>query len=123
MKIAIDLDNTITATRESIEFFSTLTYLLDPVSEITILTNRTPGSEQEIADELDFLGIEYGQIVITANKAKYIIENRIDVFFEDTDEYYLGLPESVLVFKIREDGNFNFDTHKWVGSEKTTEII
>ena len=65
MKIAINLD-TITATRESIEFFEILTHLLIPDLDyqIVILTDREPGTEQEVADELDYLGIEYNEIVI-----------------------------------------------------------
>ena len=123
MKIAIDLDNTITASRESIEFFSVLTNLLICEHRIYILSNRERNTEQLVAEELDYLGIEYSQIVITSNKADYILKEGIGIFIDDTDENFLSLPESVLVFKIREDGNFNYDTHKWIGSSKTTEMI
>ena len=74
MKIAIDLDNTITADKNSIEFFSVLTNLLIPEHRIYILTNRTPNSEQDIAEELHTLGIDYNRIVITDKKAEYIKE-------------------------------------------------
>ncbi len=123
MKIAIDLDNTITASKESIEFFEILTRLLIPEHKIVILTNRKPGKEQEIADELDYLGIEYSEIVITANKAQYIKDNRISIYFENEDEYFLELDESVTVFKVREDGNFDYAEKKWIGSRKTTKLI
>ena len=64
MKIAINLD-TITATRESIEFFEILTHLLipDPEYRIVILTNREPETEQQVADELYYLGIEFFEIL------------------------------------------------------------
>ena len=122
-KIAIDLDNTITASKQSIEFFEVLTHLLDPEFEIHILTNREPGTEQDVADELDYLGIEYSEIVITANKEEYIREQGITIFFENEDESFLELGEEVVVFKIREAGNFSFSEKKWIGSNKTTKMI
>lgn len=123
MKIAIDLDNTITASRQSIEFFSILTHLLYPEHDIYVISNREPNSEQDIANELGVLGIECSYIVITAEKTKYIREQGIEILFEDTDEYFLELGPEVTVFKIREDGNFDFLAKKWIGSNKTTKFI
>jgi hydroxymethylpyrimidine pyrophosphatase-like HAD family hydrolase len=123
IKIAIDLDNTITASRLSIKFFSMLTNLLSTDHHITILTNREPKTEKEIAAELNKLGISYSSIIITADKADYIMQNGIEVFVEDTDEYFIGLPCSVLVFKIREDGNFDYLEKKWIGGKKTVRMI
>ena len=123
MKIAIDLDNTITANRESIKFFAALTNLLIAEDRIYIITNREPNTEQDIAEELDCLGIEYTEIVITANKAEFILKEGITIYFEDTEEYFLTLPDSVLVFKIREDGNFSFAEKKWLANKTTTKMI
>jgi len=123
IKIAIDFDNTITADKNSIEFFSILTQLFIAEHRIYIITNREPGTEQEIADELDSLGIEYNEIVITPNKAEYIRDHSITIFYENTDEYHMELDENVLVFKIREPGNFDFSEKKWIGSNKTTKMI
>ena len=123
MKLAIDLDNTLNSSKTSIEFFSTLTHLLIAEHRIVILTNREPNSEQEIADELDYLGIEYSEIIITDKKAEYIKNNNITIFFENTDEYFLELSEKVVVFKIRESGNFDFSEKKWIGNKKTTKMI
>jgi len=123
MKIAIDLDNTITANRESIKFFAALTNLLIAEHRIYIITNREPNTEQDIAEELDCLGIEYTEIVITANKAEFILKEGITIYFEDTEEYFLTLPDSVLVFKIREDGNFSFAEKKWLANKTTTKMI
>ena len=123
MNIAIDLDNTISADRNSIEFFSILTHLLIAEHRIYIITNREPDTEQETADELDNLNIDYSQIVITANKAQYIRDNKITIYFENEDEYFLELGEEVTVFKIREDGNFSFSAEKWTGSKKTVKMI
>ena len=123
MKIAIDLDNTITASKQSIEFFRAITHLLIPEHDIIIMSNRDESDRENTEQELDVLGIRYNKLVLTQDKASYILKNNITIFFEDTDEYFQHLPESVLVFKIREDGNFNFQNHKWIGSRKTTEMI
>lgn len=123
MKIAIDLDNTITASRESIRFFAVLTNLLIPEHKIVIITNREPNTEQDIAEELDCLGIEYSQIVITDRKADFIRQNNVSIYFEDSDEYFLELPETVTVFKIRESGNFDFAEKKWIANKTTTKMI
>ena len=102
MKIGIDLDSTITASRENIEFFEILTHLLIPDLQykIVILTSREPGTEQQVADELDYLGIEYSEIVITNQKALYIRDNKITIYFENED--------------------FSFSAEKLIGSKKTT---
>ena len=123
MQIAIDLDHTITANRQSIEFFSIMTHLLIPEHKIYIITNRAPGSEQGIAEELKDLEISYSEIIITSEKAKYIKNNCITIFFENEDESFLEISEDVVVFKIREEGNFDFAEKKWIGNNTTTKMI
>ena len=124
MKLALDLDSTITASKQSIEFFSILTHLLIAEHRIYIITNREPNTEQEIAEELDYLGIEYNEIIITSKKAEFIKENGITIYFENQDHYFLELGESVVVFKIREEGNFDFAKEKkWIGNKKTTKML
>ena len=86
MKIALDLDHTITASRESINFFSVLTTLLRPEhSIIYIITNREKNTEKEIEQELVKLGIKFDHIIITAKKAEYISKEGISIFFENED--------------------------------------
>lgn len=123
MRIAIDLDNTITASKMSIEIFHILTHLLISEHHIYILTNREPNTEQLIAEELDCFGIEYSEIVITDKKAQYIRDNRISIYFENEDEYFLDVGEETTVFKIRESGNFDFAEKKWIGSKNTTKMM
>ena len=123
MKIALDLDNTITASLQSIEFFSVLSNLLIAEHKIYILTNREPGTEQLVAEELDDLNIEYSEIIITAQKAQFIRDNKISIYFENEDEMFLELGEEVLVFKVREDGNFSFPQKKWITSRKNSIFI
>ena len=117
MKVGIDLDNTIDASKDSIEFFSILTNLLIVEHRIYIISDRELGTEQEIAEELDFLGIEYNQIIITGKKSDFIRQNKITIFFENEDIYFkeLKLGETV-VFKIRESGNW--ENGRWIGSKK-----
>ena len=124
IKIAIDLDGTINGSALSLKFFSMLTNLLITDHQIVILTNREPGTEDQIREELNKLGISFSSIIITADKADYILQNGIEVFFENEDEQFLSLPDTVLVCKVREDGNFDFGKEgRWIGSKKTTRMI
>ena len=118
LKIGIDLDDCITYCPF---FFKTLTDAMQSVAEIHIITNReqTPENEAVIRKELDELGIFYHHLVVTGKKAEYILEKGITVLFDDTDEYFLSLPESVKVFKMREPWNFDFENHKWLYNDKT----
>tara|TARA_Y100000310_G_C20701093_1_gene829951 strand:+ start:1024 stop:1419 length:396 start_codon:yes stop_codon:yes gene_type:complete len=119
-KIGIDLDHCINSNERTIEFFSAFTAAFSELGAfIYIITNREPGSEKEVQAELDQLDIVWHQIEITAEKAKFIIDRGITIYFDDTDEYFLDLPESVCVFKIREEGNFDFNHKKWIYGDKT----
>lgn len=116
MKIGIDLDDTITYAPD---FFKVLTQTMSPTVEIHIITRREPGTEKDIARELEQMGIRYHFIKITDQKADYILERGIEVYFDDTDEYFQSLPESVKVFKTREPGNFCFKSGRWFYGKKT----
>ena len=118
LRIGIDLDNTITRCPE---FFAAMTQAMQDQSEIHVITDGDPepDSEEEIKAELQELGIHYDYLAITAEKAHYILDRKITIFFDDTDEYFQGLPESVTVFKTREPGNFDFETHRWVYDNRT----
>jgi hypothetical protein len=124
MRVAVDLDNTITAPH-SAEFWQVLTELLIPEHEIYIISDRDKDPETKIKtkEELASLGIRFTELIITEKKATAIEQLGITVFFEDTDEYLRDCPEDVLVFKVREPGNFSFAKKKWIGSERTTHLI
>jgi len=117
MKIAVDLDATISAYPVFFELFTAA--MAGAGCEIHIVTDRTPGTEVQIAGELEEYRITYHRITITRNKAGYILSQGISVLFDDTDEYFLTLPESVTVFKVREHYNFDFNEKKWLYSDKT----
>ena len=119
MNIGIDIDFTITFSEESAAFFSLITNLLKGNAKIFIITNRGTDNKEKTEKELSELNIYYDELVITAKKAEYIIENDVSVYFEDTDEYFLNLPPEITVFKIREYGNFDFIHHKWIYDKKS----
>ena len=125
MKIAIDLDNTITADKNSVEFFRILTHLLIPENDIYIITNRNESDREDTEQELSILGIRYNKLIITDKKAEFIREQGITIYFENEDRFFLELGEEVVVFKIRESGNFDFSPKKqrWIGDRKTTKMI
>ncbi len=112
LRIGIDLDDTITYAPA---FFAAMTRAMRAVAEIHIITNRerTAASRANTARELDELGVAYHHLEITADKATYIARHGITVYFDDTDDYFLELPESVTVFKIREPWNFDFENCRW----------
>jgi hypothetical protein len=116
LNIGIDIDNCIT---ENSIFFSMLTNSMKGNCIFHIITNRDPLTSEEIVKELKDLGIHFDKLIITADKSEYILESNITVYFDDTDEYFLDLPESVTVFKIREPGNFCYDKHKWIYGNRT----
>jgi len=123
IKVGIDLDNCITADQNSKEFFRVICHLLHPEYEIHVISNRAETDRQDTIKELEELKVQYSHLELTSQKEKYILKNGINILFEDTDEYFLEIPESVTVFKIREEGNFSFSAGKWIGSKKTTILI
>ena len=123
IKVSIDIDGTINSSDTAISFFKIMTHLLCPEANIIILTSREPGTEGQIAEELSGMGIVYDQIVITDNKQQYIKDNNISVVFENEDERIKNLGKEILVLKVREDGNYNFQTYRWYASKDTTEMI
>ena len=121
MKIGVDLDATITAYPE---FFSVFTKAMARKGhEIHIITNRPPGTEEFIAAELAEYRITYHVVKITREKADYILAEGISVLFDDMDEYFVDLPETVAVFKVRQHYNFDFADRKWRCSEKTAKFV
>ena len=127
LKLGIDLDNTINENDITKSFFKIMTQHMwkSGEVEIHIITNReqTDESRKNTIHELEQYGIHFDFLEITPNKHDYILDKGINVYFDDTDEMYQYLPESVTVFKIREGGNFDFDTGRWLGSSLTVKMI
>ncbi len=111
MKIAVDLDGTIS---EYPEFFKLFTKAMSQAGcRIYILTDRPPGTEEMVAEQLQSYGITYDVVKITSQKSQYILKEDITVLFDDTDQYFLGLPVEVAVFKIRQKYNYDFAEKRW----------
>jgi len=112
IKIAIDLDGTIS---EYPEFFKLFTKAMSQAGcEIYVVTDRPAGAEEIVAEELRGYGITYDEIKITGWKSRYILKEGITVLFDDVDDYFVDLPAEVAVFKIRQKYNFDFVGRKWI---------
>jgi len=111
-KIAVDLDGTIS---EYPQFFKLFTKAMSQAGcKIYILTDRPPGTEEQVSEQLQSYGITYDIIKIISQKSQYILKEGITVLYDDTDQYFLDLPEEVAVFKIRQKYNFDFAEKKWI---------
>ena len=120
MKIAIDLDGSISAYPD---VFRVLTQTLKTNNEITIyiITSREPSyqSREQTANELENLGIAYDHLIITDNKQKFIKDNGISLLIDDQDENFIKLGPEVCCLKVREDCNYCFKSYRWYFDEKT----
>ncbi len=112
MKIAVDLDGTIS---EFPEYFKLFTKAMSQAGcKIYVITDKPPGTEALVAEQLQGYGITYDVIKITSRKSQYILKEGITVMFDDIDRYFLDLPPEVAVFKIRQKYNFDFAKKKWL---------
>jgi len=110
-KIAVDLDGTIS---EYPEFFKLFTKAMSQAGcKIYILTDRPPGTEEQVVDQLQSYGITYDVVKITSQKSEYILKEGITVLFDDVDQYFVDLPPDVAVFKIRQKYNYDFAEKRW----------
>jgi len=118
MRIALDIDGVISAYPQ---FFAALTNGLKGKAEIFILSNRDPSEQarRETEKELEKWGIWFEHLIISGQKSKVILENGIQVVFENEDEQFQDVPKSVMVLKVREEGNFDFGSGRWVYDKRT----
>jgi hypothetical protein len=121
MKIGIDLDGTISDAPAFFAMFSKI--CSDAGHEIHIITDRVPGTEDAVARECQMYGITFHHIKITSDKASYIVRQKITVYFDDIDRYFLELPIEVTVFKIRNIYNFDVREQKWVQPHETVILV
>ena len=115
MKIGLDLDGTIGAAPK---FFAWLSKVEG--AEIHVVTSRDEASRgKQTRNYLRKIGLQYDHLAFTWDKAAYSVEHRLDVFFDDLDHFLLDLPKSVVGFKVRNPGNFNFRDRVWAEPEVT----
>jgi len=124
MKVALDIDGTIS---EHPEFFAVIsTALRRGGHQVIVLTYRDPERAEATTAALKAWGIEFDELVIAPSleaKGSLCGSLGIDLFFDDQDECIATVPENVLVCKVRNGGNFDFKRRLWLSTSKLTELI
>jgi hypothetical protein len=124
MKVALDIDGTIS---ERPEFFAVLSAALRAAGhQVLVLTYRDPARTEAARDQLAAWGITFDELVISPSleaKGALCGELGVDLFFDDQDECLASVPESVLVCKVRNGGNFDFRRRRWLSTSRLTELI
>jgi hypothetical protein len=117
--IGIDLDGCID---ESPEWFRILTHVWP--GRVYVITFRRDARKAE--SDVTKYGIRSDEIILVnrfAAKADVIKEKKIAVYFDDQDEMLLHIPVGITVLKIRNGGNYDFETRQWLFSEVTGRMI
>lgn len=124
MKVALDIDGTIS---ECPEFFAVLSAGLHAAGhQVLVLTYRDPDRAEATKAHLTTWGIKFDQLVIAPSleaKGELCGTLGVDLFFDDQDECIASVPESVLVCKVRNGGNFDFAQQRWLSTSRLTELI
>lgn len=113
--IGIDLDGTID---EAPGFFTDLSHSWK--GKVYIVTYRDD-AEKARADALKH-GVRCDEVILVKDfeeKSKRIRQLGIEYFFDDMDEVIQHVKPECKVFKVRNEGNFCFDSKKWLYSDKT----
>lgn len=121
MKIAVDLDATITMYPKVFSAFSKAFRAAGHV--VYVVTDRVPGTESEVTAMLEELEIGYDFVRITKDKAAFVQEQGIEVLFDDTDRYFLDLPADVAVLKVRGHYNFDYTHRKWLYTDESGKQV
>lgn len=111
--IAFDIDGTID---QAPEFFSILSNIWP--GKVYIITYRE--HRAKAITELESIGIRFDDLVIVNSmeeKGQVLVDNNIRVYIDDMDEVITNIPESVVVLKMRNGGNYK--AGKWLYSGKT----
>lgn len=117
--IGLDLDGCID---EAPAFFGPLSHVWP--GQIFIITYRRDYNKAETY--VNQFGIRYDELILVDRfeaKAEVITEKQIGIYFDDMDEMLMHIPESVTVFKIRNDGNYDFPKKQWLYSQTTGRQI
>ena len=108
MKVALDIDGTIS---EHPEFFAVLSSALRAAGHhVVVLTYRDPARAEATAAQLAAWGIGFDELVIAPSlesKGPLCGGLGVNLFFDDQDECIAAVPESVMVCKVRNGGNFD----------------
>ena len=124
MKVALDIDGTIS---EHPELFALLSASLRAAGHtVVVLTYRDPERAEHTRTQLAGWRISFDELVFAGSlsgKGELCRHHAIDVFIDDQDECIVGVPESVLVLKVRNGGNFDYDGRRWLSTAKLTELL
>jgi uncharacterized HAD superfamily protein len=124
MKVALDIDGTIS---EHPEFFSVLSIALRRAGhQVVVLTYRDPERIEATKAALVAWRVEFDELVIAPSleaKGALCGSLGVDLFFDDQDECIATVPANVLVCKVRNGGNFDFDRRLWLSTSKLTRFI
>jgi hypothetical protein len=124
MKVALDIDGTIS---EHPEFFAVLSAALRAAGhQVLVLTYRDPARAEATRTHLAAWRIEFDELVIARSleaKGELCARLGVDLFFDDQDECIAGVPEGVVVCKVRNGGNFDFGRRRWLSTSRLTELV
>jgi hypothetical protein len=124
MKVALDIDGTIS---EHPEFFAVLSVALRAAGHrVLILTYRDPARLPATREQLASWGVQFDELVIAASlegKGELCATHGVDLFFDDQDECIAAVPERVLVCKVRNGGNFDFQSRRWLSTSRLTKLL
>jgi hypothetical protein len=124
MRIGLDLDGLLD---EQPAFFALMTTAFRAQGHfIAILTYRDAESLGRTEAQLADLGIAYDEIHFArslADKGRLCRELAIDVYFDDQDECLVGVDKRTAVFKMRNEGNFDFGQRKWISTARLTRLL
>jgi hypothetical protein len=124
MNVALDIDGTIS---EHPEFFAVISTALRAAGHrVVVLTFRDPADRVATLTHLTDWGVQFDDLVhapTREDKGRICGQLGIELFFEDEDECIIGVPADVLVCKVRNGGNFNFMTQRWVSTSRLTQLL
>jgi hypothetical protein len=124
MKVALDIDGTIS---EHPEFFAILSVALRAAGHhVIVLTYRDPTRDAATREHLASWGVVFDELVIAPSleaKGELCVALGVNLFFDDQDECIANVPESVVVCKVRNGGNFDFARGQWISTERLTRLL
>ena len=124
MKVARDIDGTIS---EHPKFFAMLSAALRAAGHhVIVLTFRDPARNATTREHLAAWGVVFDELVIVPSleaKGEVCGTMGVDLFFDDQDECIVDVPESVVVCKVRNGGNFDFVRRQWVSTARLTRLL
>lgn len=113
IKIGLDMDGTIT---DFPDFFAALSK--SDQFEIHVITGRGPEHEAVTIQELEKFGVRFDKLHLVDATWKMkgeICKNLgIQIMFDDMDEFIKHISPDTMVFKVRNDGNWNETHSSWI---------